>query len=154
MRIALARILSLAILAIAFAGCSSGSMSPTQAVAGLEHGLHPRTTACPSGGIEFSPGNNGTYSVAVGDSCKLLGPPNEACVIGEQTGYSYSFVIASGGSNGTLSGTSQDGSNSVATFKRTSTGNVVIDLHQTYLNPANNCQGKGFTTYGSVTLTG
>jgi len=76
----------------------------------------------------LSSGDNGTYTVATGDSCILFGPPDQACVGSFQP--NYRFVIASGGSNGNLSGTTRTGSNSKATFHRTSSGNVEVDLRQ------------------------
>jgi hypothetical protein len=111
-------------------------------------------TACPSGGIVFSPGDNGTYSVAVNSSCKLKGPPDDTGC--GPTGYptaQYTFAFMSGSSNGTLSSTTQNGSNSVATFQRTSTGTVVIQLNVTYREIKDSvCHTDGGSIYGYVTL--
>ena len=104
-------------------------------------------TACPGSGLYLS-GNIGTYSVGVGDKCVLYGPDDQACITGEQGGYRYTFSIVSGGSHGTLT----PGVGTMATFKRTSTGDVVIDLKQEYQIPTDGCKPGGFTTYGSVTL--
>jgi hypothetical protein len=149
-----ARTLALGMLILVFAGCASAGL-PTQqngpaSIGASTRNVHP-DTACPDSGITFSPGNNGTYSVAVNDSCKLYGPPDIPCNA-SQSGVKYEFFISSGGSHGTLSGTGQSDGKSLATFRRTSTGDVSIYLNQTRLNYFVSCKPYDGSDYGWVTL--
>jgi hypothetical protein len=143
----------------AFAGCSSFGAPPNVASSNVGQSSsapaksHQPDPACPTGGIVLSEGTNGPYSVAVGDNCQLLGPPNQVCIQGSQAGETFVFVFQSGDSNGTLSGTAQSGGHSVATFTRSSSGQVVVKLDVIlYQNPGTCKTGGGFT-YGTVTLT-
>ncbi len=79
-----------------------------------------------------------------------MNAPDTPCIPDVQSGAGYLFIVASGGSDGTLKGGSL-GSTS-ATFKRSSKGNVVIDLLYFPENAGDNCRPAGGGTYGSVTL--
>lgn len=156
--------LSALIAATLFVGCGGGSGSPVSpsgpSVSSVSNAfqhsgpaatkLRP-DTACPAGGIVFAPGDNGTYSVAVGDQCVLWGPFNQPCNA-SQDGFTYLFYIVSGGSSGTLSGTTQGSKGSKATFERDSTGPVVIGLQAIEYQFFRNCRISGFQ-YGTVKLT-
>lgn len=139
-------------LVLAFAaGCSSTAVPTSQsapAIAGAAK-VHP-ATSCANSSITFGPGDNGTYSVPIGDYCILNGPGDIACATDEQSGTEYIFSFESGSSNGTLSGTSQSGS---AKFTRTSSGKVVIELNALNLDSALNCRPTGGELYGTVTFT-
>ena len=63
----------------------------------------------------------------------------------------YTYEFQSGSSSGTLTGTSQSGGHSVATFTRSSSGPVVIALHEIYEDAAT-CEIMQLT-YGTVTFT-
>jgi hypothetical protein len=76
----------------------------------------------------------------------MTGPDDVPCTPDEQAGYTYTFSVESGASYGTF-----NTSGNTATFKRTSAGNVVIDLKQKYANPTN-CSTGYTSLYGYVTL--
>jgi hypothetical protein len=141
------RTVALGALVLVFVACSSTAVPTGQSVSSTSK-IRP-ATACPSGGITFTTGGNGTYSVGIGDTCKLYSPVEDtACVPGSGVGYDYDFVITSGASHGTLS----DTISRLATFKRTSSGDVSIALQQHYLNPGDSCKDIEYSTYGTITL--
>lgn len=142
------RAVAIGMLALLIAGCSSASPSPptTQSAA-----VHVAVLGdCPPDTITFGPGDNGTYDTPVGDTCTMYGPADVACLPPSEGGMKYLFYPVSGGSNGTLSDTTQTGSGSKATFTRTSSGAVVIGLLQETQSPID-CHITSFT-YGTVTL--
>lgn len=142
------RAVAIGMLALLIAGCSSASPSAptTQSAAGHVAVLGN----CPPDTITFGPGDNGTYDTPVGDTCTMYGPADVTCLPPSEGGMKYLFYAQSGGSNGTLSGTTQTGSGSKATFTRTSSGAVVIGLLQETQSPID-CHITSFT-YGTVTL--
>jgi hypothetical protein len=141
-------------LALTFlAGCAQNAVPGQQPGSSSSQASRAKqAAACPASGIEVGPGDSGTFSVGNGDSCDLFGPEDQTCLLDSLAGYQYTFVIQSGAGHGTLSGTTQTGSGSEATFHRTGAGNVVIYLKQLYQNPVNECKPGGDSTYGSVTL--
>jgi hypothetical protein len=142
-------IVTIGMLGALIAGCSNASTSATpttQSTAGHVAVLGN----CPPDTITFGPGDNGTYDTPVGDTCTMYGPADVNCLPPSEGGMKYLFYPQSGGSNGVLSGTTQTGEGSTATFKRTSSGAVVIGLLQETESPID-CHITSFT-YGTVTL--
>jgi hypothetical protein len=148
------RTLALGMLMLIVAGCSSAGI-PTNQSASTSIGTSARVhqaTACPDTGITLGSGDHPTYSVAINDSCVMYGPGDQSCALNFQDGLKYLFVIGSGDSYGTLSGTTQSGGASKATFKRTSgPGDVVIDLKQSF-SPQVSCHEQGYAPFASVTF--
>jgi hypothetical protein len=154
MKVRTVRAVALGILLIGLVACSTtavptGQNAPIATTASKFHA----NTACPSGGIIFSPGGNGTYSVAVGHDCKVKGPPDTGCGPSSDPGTKHIFTLGTSASHGTLSGTSQNGTYSVATFTRTSPGDVIITLVvDTTELIGSVCHQRGGSNYGFVTL--
>jgi len=141
------RNVALGILVLGFVGCSSTPVPTAQNASTLTRTSKVRPDmSCP---FTFTTGDNGTYTVGVGDSCVMNSPANQTCELDTQPGYEYSFEITSGGSNGTLSGGTIG--ETQATFNRTSSGKVYISLLQ-YQYPLGTCRISGYITYGTVVL--
>lgn len=141
---------ALGMLAVLIAGCSTLS-PPAVPTTQTASAVRPAVLGtCPPDSITFAPGDNGTYDTPVGNTCTMYGPPDQTCLPPSEGGVKYLFYPESGGSNGTLSGTTQTGSGSKATFTRSSSGAVVIGLLQETQSPIN-CHITSFT-YGTVTL--
>ncbi len=77
-------------------------------------------------------------------------PPDTNCMPDIQSGYEYQFIVESGGSHGTLTGGGIGSSG--ASFKRTSAGDVVIDLRAYNESSGDNCKPGASFVYGSATL--
>jgi hypothetical protein len=134
-------------IALFLAACANSSVPGNPSEASMTSKVKP-ATACGTGGsgIAVGSGDNGTFSVAIGNTCDMAGPDDTECVSGELSGYTYTFQLASTGSLGVF-----NTSGNTASFKRTASGNVKIDLMQSYHNAARNCEGST-VVYGYVTL--
>lgn len=149
MKVLAARILTAAVLILISAGCStSGTPTNQNAPSTLTSNAQSRlaVSPCPASGITFAQGNNGTWTVPIMGTCDLIAPVNHPCG-GHTAGVVYTFDIASGSQYGSLN---QQGN--VGVFKRTSKGEVVVDLNlATYIPPG--CGLNNSVTYGYVDLT-
>src|SRR5579863_6857276 len=126
------------------AGCSTSSGVPSNATAPTTNAVvHLNNGPCPASGIQFQPGSNGTWTVAVGSDCVMYVPPDTGCTESTGPGEIYTML---GVSHGTLTQ-----STNKWTFKRTSTGEVDLSLQQkTSFYPR--CH-PSFSTYGTITFT-
>jgi hypothetical protein len=133
------------------AGCSSTSLPTGQNVSASNsqsHVRHLNMGPCPASGITMATGNNGTWTVGIGDSCDMYAPMNEPCNTGE-FGETYHFIITGGASYGSLGQSGNEG-----TFTRTSKGEVDITLQQwTYEIGDFHCASPMISTYGTIHFT-
>jgi len=145
------RIVALGTLTFALAGCSSNSVPMGASVStssAQSHAHHLNNGPCPASGITIAPGDNGTYTLGVGDTCDMFAPPDQGCNTGE-FGYTYKFIITGGAGNGTLTQSGNEGK-----FKRTSSGEVDITLQKwTYSIGDHNCQSPTISSYGTIAFT-
>lgn|GEM_PF-2951449 len=143
------RTAALGILVLGFVACSSIAVPTSQNAPGTTAASKVRPDAS-CGSMTFVPGANGPFTVGIGDTCTMNVPPDTGCVPDVTSGYEYQFLIQSGGSDGTLTG-GGIGSSS-AKFKRTSSGEVVINLRAYSEDSGDNCRPAGGFIYGYVTL--
>jgi hypothetical protein len=137
---------------LSIAACSNSAMPTGQgqptSYSQYSH-VRPGTPACPATGIQFQVGNNGTYTVGIGDACDIVAPADETCNA-SQNGYTFDpFEFTGGSQYGTLT---QKGS--VGKFTRTSRGEVDIELPATAHYFIQNCLVPHPLAYGTITFTG
>lgn len=142
------RNLAFGILVLAFVGCSSTGV-PTGQSATIPIGSAKVRPAASCGEFTVVPGANGPYTVGVGDSC-VMNVGGSTCVPDQQSGDEYSFMLVSGGDDGTLKGGALGDAS--ATFKRTAKGTVVLHVLQWSQNSGDNCKPGTGGLYATITL--
>lgn len=120
-----AKAFALTVLALFITGCSNSSVPTAQGTSSLTQarGLPQSDPTCSQ--IFLHAGDNGTYHVAVGDSCEIIEPENALCSP-SASGAEYNFNAPDPTGLGTWNVFGVDG-----TFKRTKTGKVVISVSET-----------------------
>lgn len=144
------RLIALIVLLPLVSSCSTSATTPPSKNTTVSNVRvhHSDKGPCPPSGILFAVGNNGTYTVAVGDKCVMYAPYDQTCIpgISGQDGLTYTFEITSGGSNGTLAQSGNKG-----TFTRSSSGEVDISLQETEYGQSDSCKPT-MLTYGTITF--
>lgn len=150
------------ILLLVVAGCSSGPSAATslgassamaQSAQSAHHGSPQRhkmghNTSC--GSFTFASGDNGTYTVGIGNTCTMYFPTLTTCIAGVQNGYEY-YIVANPANFLNTFGGGHLGDTS-ATFTRGTSGNVTFLLHGQFMDDSSGCSGTNDTVYGSVVL--
>jgi hypothetical protein len=141
------RVLALGTLTLIFAGCSTSSGVPSNANAPASNAVvRLNNGPCPASDLQFQPGSNGIWTVAVGSNCVMIVPLDSACSESSSPGEIYTMSFTGGGDHGTLR---QSGNR--WTFHRNEAGEVDLNLEQKEtLYPR--CHPT-FSSYGTITFT-
>jgi hypothetical protein len=145
------RNLFLGMLVLAFVGCSSSTTPSGQSQPGsvIPSNVSKVRADTSCGSFTFGPGNNGTYTVGIGDTCVMYEPTDDLCMIGVQSGNVYEMTPSSP-IHGTFTG-GQIGTSS-ATYKRTSSGDVTVTVTAFPAHLTTCTVGGGPSQYATATL--